>query len=139
MCITRSTGRTLLRLVIMLGAVACQPSGRLDTGPVPPPSGRRSGEAVSMQELARYPAGQNLYEVLRAVRPFWIIDRGRTPSVSIDGAQPRELEALRGIQVALVQEVRLLRAHYSSAVMPTMLPGGAIDFRDVIVVIMRSR
>ena len=140
MWITRTVGgragsaSPLLLLAILLIAGACRASSHVDTAPLRRESARWNGDAISMKELTSYPAAQNLYEVLRAARPFWIIDRGKSPSVSIDGAQPREVDALRGIQVASVREVRLLRAHSSSEVKPTMLPSGAVEFRDVIIV-----
>lgn len=105
------TFRFTILLVLVLFAAGCSSSAA---------SGRRSSardaRTLSSEEI-RQSASANLYEVIRARRPEWLIKRGQTSInlegdivVYVDNVALGGPETLRGIDVQSVQVVRFLSA-----------------------------
>lgn len=105
------TFRFTILLLLVLFAAGCSSSAA---------SGRRSAardaRTLSSEEI-RQSASANLYEVIRARRPEWLIKRGQTSInlegdivVYVDNVALGGPETLRGIDVQSVQVVRFLSA-----------------------------
>ena len=118
-------------LLILIAACRSGFHGRGDASPW-----RSHGETLSSEDFQRCTC-DNVYELLQNARPIWLADRGRRLSVSIDGAMPVDIDFLRNVKVSTVQEVRLVRVRTSAEVAPTVLPNGAVEDRDLIIVTTR--
>jgi hypothetical protein len=92
--------------------------------------------ALTAQELEGIARQGSLMDALERLRPGWLVSRGSTPSVSVDGAPPTELSFLRGIPASTVREVRLERAS-SSVGRAAFAPNGGVIVGDMIVVTTR--
>ncbi len=117
-----------LALGVLLGACA---SAGTTTGGAPVSHNR---DVVTPAELAATRA-VNLYDALKQIRPEYFTARGVSsirlatpdlPTVYLDRNQLGELESLRDIDIALVQEVRRLTPTEANIRLGRDFPGGAI-------------
>jgi hypothetical protein len=92
---------------------------------------------LTSKDLGRLVRQGSVMDALERLRPFWLVSRGTTPLVSIDGSSPADVSLLRTIPVSVVREVRLLRSS-SSAVRASIMPNGDVIVGDVIAVSTRQ-
>lgn len=105
----RSFRFTTLALAVVLAAgCASSPSGRRPAG--------RDTRLLTAEEL-RQSSAANMYEVIRAYRPEWLIKRGQTSInlegdivVYVDNVALGGPESLRSIDVHSVQSARFMSA-----------------------------
>ena len=132
--VARHTIGVLLWIAIASTAItACQTANGSQS-----PRPRVPRDTLLGSELARYPA-LSLYEALEAARPLWMLNRGKPLGVSVDDAPPTNIDMLRLIPATDVEEVRMLRSFSEARVRPTVLPGGQVVYRDLLVVLTRKR
>jgi hypothetical protein len=100
----------------LLGLMIALIAGCSSSGAAGRRSAARDTRTLSAQEI-RESASANLYEVIRARRPEWLIKRGQTSInlegdivVYVDNVALGGPETLRGIDVQSVQVVRFLSA-----------------------------
>ncbi len=119
-------------VALALGAllVACAP-GVTTTGGAPVSHNR---DVVTPAELVATKA-TNLYDALKQIRPEYFTARGVSsirlatpdlPTVYLDRNQLGDLESLRNIDIALVQEVRRLTPTEANIRLGRDFPGGVL-------------
>jgi hypothetical protein len=91
---------------------------------------------VTTQELDGIPQRGSLLDALTLLRPEWLLSRGGTPYVSVDGAPPTELSFLETILASTIREVQIERAS-SSVGRSAIGPNGRLIVGDIIVVTSR--
>jgi hypothetical protein len=95
-----------------------------------------AGTVVTGQELEGIVRQGSLMEALQRLRPMWLVSRGRTPYVSVDGAPPTDLSFLATIPASTIREVRLERSS-SGAGRAAVAPNGGVIVGDMIIVTSR--
>ena len=96
----------------------------------------RANTVVTTQELDSIPQRGSLLDALKRLRPDWLMSRGGTPYVIVDGAPPTELSFLETIPASTIREVRIERAS-SSVGHSAIGPNGRVVAGDIIVVTSR--
>jgi hypothetical protein len=125
--------RTTIVLAVagtVAGCVAGAASPRGATDPV------SASTVVTAQELQGIPQRGSVTDALKRLRPNWLISRGGTPYVSVDGAPPTELSFLDTILASTIREVRIERAS-SSVGHSAIGPNGRLIVGDIIIVTSR--
>ncbi len=103
----------MLALLIVAGTIGCA-SGGTPGGPPANP------QVITQQEIAEAGAG-NAYEVIRRLRPNFLLSRGAVtlrnaqpsslyPNVYVDGILYGDINSLRNIDAGQVGEVRMYQA-----------------------------
>jgi TonB-dependent Receptor Plug Domain len=104
----------MLALFIVAGTIGCASGGGTPSGP------RANREVITQQEIAQAGPG-NAYDVIRRLRPNFLVSRGATtfgnaqvssqyPNVFVDGMMYGDINSLRNIDAAQVGEVRMYPA-----------------------------
>ena len=118
-------------------AAGCAPRTAATRGSTEAVNSASASTVVTAQELARLVRQGSLLDALERLRPFWLVSRGTTPLISIDGSPLAELSLLRTIPASAVREVRLQRS-LSSAGRASIMPNGDVIVGDVIAVSTRQ-
>ena len=112
-------GLLSLALCVLL-ASACYPAR---TGS----SGNRDAYVITTAELQDVPA-DDIYEVIRLLRPAWFTQRsGRTPQVFVNGSPRGGLDELRTFRTEMVSELRYIDATNATTRWGTGFMAGVID------------
>jgi hypothetical protein len=99
---------------------------------------RAPSTVVTATEIGRVGLRGTVMDAVERIRPAWLLSRGSSPLVSIDGGAAADLSTLRMIPVSHVRELRLERSS-SSLGRAAITPNGDMVVGDVIVVITRQR
>ena len=96
------------------------------------------GTVVTVQELERVVNLGSMMDALQQLRPGWLLSRGGTPAVSVDGGPSTDISVLRMIPASTVREVRLERST-SSVGRATIAPNGDIQVGGSLIVVTTKR
>jgi hypothetical protein len=125
------------RTTIVLTAAAlvggCATSGR---NPRDSDSRAPSSTVLTAEEITRDVRSGSILTALKRLRPGWLLPRGGTPGVSVDGGPPTDLSVLDLIQASTIAEVRLQRASSNLGV-ARVAENGSVIIGDVIMVTTR--
>jgi hypothetical protein len=126
---------TILVPLAALALGACASSAGGSAPRTDAPSGRRDANLITAEEIAAQPA-QTLYDVVRALRPAWMMRRRPTALmpqnegqllVYVDGTRFGSMESLRQLLPSSVQSIRYYSSSAAEAKFGTGHLQGAIE------------
>ena len=107
------TGARMLALLVVAGVAGCASAGTQGTA-------RGNSQVITQEELVQAGAG-NAYEVIRRLRPNFLVSRGTGtlgnaqgsspyPNVYLDGLVYGDINSLRNIDASQLVEVRMYQS-----------------------------
>lgn len=116
----------IVAFVLACSAAACASTGGASGG---------SADLITREQIDQLPPTNTVQEVIRRLRPRWLIARGNTsiqygqalPQVYVDGLRMGGPEALDNLQPNDVQELRFISAADATTLYGTDHAGGIIQ------------
>jgi hypothetical protein len=127
-----------MALFIALISAACATNSPRSSASPDAAAGQSESDVLGGSDLRHFAQGQTIMTAVQQLRPSFLVGRGRTPVVSIDGSPATSLDVLRTILVADVRAVRLMRGAFGSG-LPAILSDGRVAVGDVILVYTRTQ
>ncbi|HWP38666.1 MAG TPA: hypothetical protein VNL18_14055 [Gemmatimonadales bacterium] len=121
--------RTHALCLLTIGAVACSSSAGGASATAAP---RRNSPVITAEEIAAA-SGSSAYDVVRQLRPAWLVTRGGNaePVAYVDGTRYGSLEDLRNVAVDTIREIRWMDSRDATTRYGTGHQAGVIEVMTV--------